>query len=111
MENPDILKKHPLSLQQIIALLFFAISTTFGATKIYDRFQLMEAEQKLEKEYVREELTKLNIKIDDVYHKNNERTTKITKRNLDRIEQLEEEKIKIKPAPWQPIPWKTGELK
>ena len=56
----------------------YFISLTFSATKIYDRFELMEKEHSIEKIHNAQE-----------HAKTNERLNKITGRNLERIKAIE----------------------
>lgn len=85
--QPDILTKHPLTLRQIITLIAFAISATFTVTKIYDRFETMEREiQSLQEQ---DKIQFENIKKD--IERLDERITKTTGRNADKLTEVLQE--------------------
>ena len=75
-DSKNIMNKRILTLAQTLILLGFAISATHTVTRIYDRFELGEAND-----------VRLEQRIDDV----NERVTKIGGRNADAIKKLQDE--------------------
>lgn len=75
-DSKNIMNRRVLTLAQVLILLGFAISATHTVTRIYDRFELAEAND-----------VRLEQKIDDV----DNRLTKIGGRNADAIKKLQDE--------------------
>lgn len=91
MDNQnDITKKRvPFSWAQFIAIIFFAVSSTFALTKIYDRFELLEAEHHAYEEIMNEALKTLDSKIEENDVAQTRRLDTKTGRNAEAIEKLQ----------------------
>ena len=70
----NIENKKLLNVKQTIIVMVFCVSSTFALTKIYDRFELLEAQNKVDKQSI--------IKVD-------ERHDRKFKRLQERVETLE----------------------
>jgi hypothetical protein len=98
--NTDIVKERvPFNWGQFLAILLSAISATFTVTKIVDRFEAVEKQQKIDREYNKEQFNKIYNYIDEIDDDQTRRLDTKTKRNseaidenTDAIEELEENK-------------------
>ena len=93
MEKPtDFVKQRvPFNWAQFIAILFFAISSTFALTKIYDRFELLETKHHEYEQKVDEKFKILEKKVDDNDANQTRRLDTKTGRNSDEIKKLKGE--------------------
>ena len=89
MPNVDIVKERvPFNWGQFTAILFFAISTTFTLTKIYDRFEAVETQQQIDRSYFEEEILRIETDMLELDANQTRRLDTKTKRNSDAIEKI-----------------------
>ena len=87
----DITKEKILNNLQVVAIVFFAISSTYTLTTIYNRFQAVEASQSILEKELLEEINHLQIQINDNEESQTRRVDIKTERNSVLIKELEKE--------------------
>ena len=91
-DGENILNKKILTMAQTIVLLSFIITSTFTATRIYSRFELMEANSIRVEEKVDANKLDIEEKMKEAYKHLYDRITKTSGRNKDEIAKLKEKK-------------------
>lgn len=86
----DILQKRMFTTKEVLTILALVASATFTLTTIYNRFLLIESIQTEQNENFHSEMDQFKEYYEERIEILDDRISKTTKRNSDRIDKLEE---------------------